>query len=564
MPKFYIHKPVDITRLVAQTGLDPKILQILAHRGLHTAEEIQDFMNEDIKPIFEYDWIPNIEDGVDLILKHRSDKIRIVGDYDIDGVFATYILLRGLADCPIDADYYIPHRVKDGYGINTNIVQTCINDGIKLIITCDNGITAFDAIKLAYDNGIDVLVTDHHELSYSATDTISTYILPQATCIVTPKLLLDTDIFTELCGAYVAFKLMCVLHKRLNIEGKIEQLVQYAAFATIGDVMPLLHENRQLVKYGLTQMNTNPNLGLLHLMLQQGVKEGSITSTTVGYSLGPCINAAGRLDTAETALQLLLATDDTSANRLATQVAELNKERKKLTEFYEDQAIAQCEYYLADDVIVVLLSNCPEGITGIIAGHLSEDTGKPVIVLTDVDGIAKGSARSIPAYNIHDALLDCSDILIKFGGHAGAAGLSIEIDDVDNLRERLNEASSLTVDDFQTRITIDMPLKFSDITNEFINTLQKLEPCGEANPTPMFVTKDVRVSEAKLVGSNANVLQMKLTDPAGTTLRAVLFKDAQKCYEYIQSNTTLNIIYTPTLNKYQQYVNVQLNIKYYA
>jgi len=559
---FLRNSEVDSDQLATSLNINPITAKILASRGLTTIEQINNFFSEDINIIKNYEDLPNVSQAVDLILQHKKDSIRIIGDYDVDGVCATYILIKGLHACGIHTSHYIPHRINDGYGLNKNIIQNAIDDGVQLIITCDNGVAAFEAVELARKANVDILITDHHEIAYQTNNNITTYIIPNANVVVDPKLPGYDGFQKDICGAFVALRLISALAHKLNLSDSIVyELAQFAAIATVCDVMPVLDDNRHLVKYGLRKIEEKTNPGLTHLMIQQGIVDKEITIDHLGYTLGPCINAAGRLDSAETALKLLLTENEVEANMLATTLMELNDERKNLTTMYMTQATQYIEGHENDKVLVVVLNDCHEGVVGILAGKLKDIYNRPVIVLSVNNGIAKGSSRSIEAYNIYDELLNVSDILIQFGGHAQAAGLTIKEEDIEELRKRLNDNCKLEDKDFALPIIMDAEVNLNNITLPLIKELEKLGPFGEGNPKPKFLTKDVKIKNARIVGKQSDVLQCEVEDSSGYSVRAVCFNNAREYYSEMSSRSIFNIIYSVGINVYKNFTNIQLTIE---
>ncbi|MPM28811.1 Single-stranded-DNA-specific exonuclease RecJ [bioreactor metagenome] len=519
------------------------------------------------------------------LLKDHIDsgkKILIVGDYDVDGVISTYVLYKCLSRLNANVYYHIPDRIKEGYGINEVIIKNAKKDEVDLIITCDNGISAIDQIELAKELGIAVIVTDHHDVPFKEdVDGKREFIIPSADCVVNPKQLDCMYPFKGLCGAGVVYKLMEALYNEYNIdESEVIDLLQYVSIATVCDVVDLVDENRIIVKKGLELLNNTDNIGLNALFEETGVKDKKITVYTLGFVLGPSINASGRLEQAFWALELLLSNDTKKAKELAQKLNELNKERQDLTKEGVDKAIRIIEENKMQDnkVIVVYLDDIHESIAGIIAGRVREKYNLPTVILTKAHDGAKGSGRSIEEYNMFEELLKCKDLLGKFGGHPMAAGMSIPIENIDAFRDRLNEVTTLTEEDIMLKVQIDMGLPLNKVNYELIDQITLLEPYGKANPKPTFGMKKLKLLEAKILGKNRNVLKLKLSD-GGLVIEGIYFGDIEKFeetmkwefgdYEYGRvlngepNNVYLDVICFPEINEYMGNKKVQLVISNY-
>ena len=472
----------------------------------------------------------DMKKAVKIIKEKVSEKakIRIIGDYDIDGVMSTYVLLRGLIRIGADVDTYIPDRVADGYGIHEHLINRAEEDKVDTILTCDNGIAAVSEIQLAKEKGMTVIVTDHHEIPYKETENGREIILPPADAILNPKQQDCPYPSKNLCGAVVAFKLISALYEEFCVPGEeLEDFYELAAIATVGDVMDLQGENRILVKEGLKRLKNTGNLGLRELIRVNGLEDSKITAYHVGFVLGPCINASGRLDTAARSLALLNAENQDEAAKLAGDLTALNQSRKSLTEEGKEAAIHQVENtdLKNDRVLVIYLPDCHESIAGIIAGRIREKYHKPTFVLTKGENSAKGSGRSIEAYSMYEELVRCADLLIQFGGHPMAAGLSIEEKNIEKFRRRLNQNCSLTEEDLQPKIVIDVPMPISYITKNLIRQIALLEPFGKGNTKPLLAQKGLKVLDAVVVGRNRNVAKVRLMDPQELLLVQFFSKD---------------------------------------
>ena len=510
------------------------------------------------------------------ILKEKiaeKKKIRVIGDYDIDGVNATCILYKGLIRCGAEADVEIPDRMKDGYGLNKNLIQYAYEEGIDTILTCDNGIAAVDEIAEAKRLGMTVLITDHHELQER---------IPAADAIVNPKQPECTYPYKSLCGAAVAYKLMICLYELCGIPvEETDAFIEFAAIATVGDVMDLTGENRILVKEGLKMINQTSNRGLKALIRANGLEDAQISSYHIGFVLGPCINASGRLDTAKRALELLLAEDDAVAEDLAYTLKELNDERKDMTQQGVAQAIELIEEGVLkeDKVLVVYLPDCHESLAGIIAGRIRERYHKPVFVLTDAADGLKGSGRSIEAYNMFAEMSKCAELFTKFGGHPMAAGLSLPRENMEAFHKKINENSVLTEDDFIPKVTIDVPMPISYITERLVEELGLLEPFGKGNTKPLFAEKSLNILSARILGKNRNVIKLQVLGAAGTVMEAMYFGDVERFQEYLREKfghteteklfqgrenaVTLSLAYYPGINEFRGNRTLQIVIQSY-
>ncbi len=571
-----VAKGADFNKIAHDFNISPYLARIIRNRDAVTDEEIDMFLNGDLSKMHDPHLLKDMQAAVSILADaiEAQVPIRIVGDYDIDGVCASFILKKGIEAVGGLADVRLPERIRDGYGINANIIQEANDDGIELIITCDNGIAAAEEIELALSLGMSVIVTDHHEVPYEEIDGKKQYIMPCADAVIDPKRPDCTYPFKGICGAMVAYKLITALYDEPGIgelaEGREElmkEFLSFAGFATVGDIMELTDENRIAVKEALDILKNTRNAGMRALIDACGLCDGNISAYHIGFVLGPCINATGRLETADAALELLLTKDPVEAAKQANALVEINKERRNITEAFTKKAIETAAAEYADDkVLVVYLPDCHESIAGIVAGKLREHFYKPSIVLTnDSEGNIKGSGRSIEAYSMYDELNKVKDLFTRFGGHKMAAGVSLEAGRADELRTRLNANCTLTEDDLTEKIRIDIPLPVGYVTDELVEEIDRLEPFGVANPRPLFAEKDVPVRSMSLLGRNRNLLKIILEgkDPAGNTkvCEAVCFNDAEETYNEIQARKSLSVVYQPSFNEYQGRRSVQLIIK---
>ena len=562
-------KRADFEKISARFHISPVLARIIINRDIKE-EDFSLYLKSDLSLMHDAGSLYGVEDAYSEIMSEikKGNKIRVVGDYDIDGVCSSYILVKSLKRFGADADVRIPDRIKDGYGINDNIINEAENDKISMIITCDNGIAAHSQMELARKLGIKVIITDHHEVYQEEGKDY----LPIADVVINPKRSECKYPFKSICGALVAYKLMEYMYERLYgkkmyEDDELSDLLEVAAIATIGDVMPLVDENRVLVKHGLKSlMNTN-NLGLRALIKATGMEGKKISAYSIGFVIGPCLNAGGRLENALVALNMFMSRNSDEANEYAMHLKELNDERKDLTAMNVKVAVELAEReYADDDILVIYLENCHESIAGIIAGRVREALGKPTIILTDAfgeDGMIKGSGRSIESYNMFEALYEVKDIFEKFGGHHMAAGMSLKKDRLDEFRKRLNKNSKLTKEDFIQKIWIDVPLPFSYISLDFVRELEKLEPYGNKNEKPKFARKGIKILSKNILGKNKNVVKMVLEDDDGTRLDGIYFCDGEAFFEELKGNNEIDIIYYPDINEYGGRESLQVIITGY-
>ena len=558
---FLYTKRGDFDGIAKKYNISPLLAKIIVNRGI--AEDsignylgalkcklnnAHDFKNIDKAAIFIKEYIEG------------GKKIRVVGDYDIDGICSTYVLISALKHLGADADYEIPDRIKDGYGINESIIKKSHEDGCELIITCDNGIAAFGALELAAKLGVKVIVTDHHEVFREDNKDL----LPRADMIVNPKQEDCSYPFKQVCGAFVAYRLVEVLYEMFSIpKSEIEKFKEFIAIATVGDVMPLISENRIIVKQGLERIKLSENIGLKSLIKVCGIDSKNINSYDIGFILGPCFNASGRLESAKLSLKLLLTNDEKEAVELAEYIKSLNDERKALTQKGVEFAIELVESkYIDDDIIVAYIGDYHESLAGIIAGRLKERYKKPCFVITDTEeGLIKGSGRSIEAYNMFEGIRAADSLLTKYGGHPMAAGLSLEKDKLSEFRKLLNSNSELKESDFVEKIWIDIALPFAYLSEDFVKELSLLEPFGQGNQKPNFAQKQVEILNLRVFGQNRNVVKLRCKDSFGTGIDALIFTDGDEFIKELGDKRLFDIIYYPKINDFNNKITVQIVIR---
>ena len=573
MEKWFVTmKKADFNGIAEKYQISPIIARLMRNRDVIGDEAIDFYLNGTVEDLYDGLLMKDMDRAVD-ILKEKIEegkKIRVIGDYDIDGVNATYILQQGLAGLGADVDTDIPDRIKDGYGLNQMLIDRALEDDVDTIITCDNGIAAMSEIAYGKENGMTIVVTDHHEVPYLEENGEKKYLLPPADAVVDPHRADCEYPFKGLCGAAVAYKLVEVLYR---VSGKSEQEVEHlqeslmenVAIATIGDVMDLVGENRVFVKKGLELLKTTKNEGLHALMQCTGVDTANLNTYHIGFVIGPCINAGGRLDTAKRALELLNASNRREAVTLAADLKELNDSRKEMTEEGVEEAVRQIESssWKDDQVLVVYLPKCHESIAGIIAGRIKERYYRPTFVLTRGETGVKGSGRSIEAYDMFAEMSRCRELFTKFGGHKLAAGLSLEEEKVEVFRKRINELADLTEDDLQMKVSIDMRLPFPYINEELIHELKILEPFGKGNGKPLFAESKLRVIQPRIFGKNRNVLKCRLEDQQGNQMEAVYFGEVEDCLQQMEKKQIMSFTYYPSINEYMGRRTIQLTIVNY-
>ena len=568
-------KRADFNRLAKELGVSPVSVRIMRNRGMETKEAMERYLYGTLDGLYDGGRMKNMGEAVAVLIKklREEKRIRIIGDYDIDGVCASYLLLTGLRreerelgkrTGPAGStriDYEIPDRVRDGYGINEAIIRQAAADGVDTLVTCDNGIAAAKEISLAKELGMTVVVTDHHEVPEEE----ERQVLPTADVVVDPKQEGETYPFREICGAVVAYKLVEKLYEASGVpREEWRALLEFAAIATVGDVMRLQDENRILVKYGLKQMARTRNLGLRKLVEKTGLDITDLSAYHIGFVIGPCLNAGGRLQTAKAALRLFLSEDEAEAERLAEELKELNDIRKDMTKKGEDEAIAQVEErYMGDKVLVVFLPDCHESLAGIIAGRVREHFHKPSIVLTRSGDMVKGSGRSIEPYHMFRELTKVRELLPKFGGHPMAAGLSIKEEDVPEFRRRLNENAVLTEEDFIPRVWIDVPMPLEYVTEGLVEELKRLEPFGQGNEKPLFAQKGLMIRSLRVLGKNRNVVKLGLVTDTGLSMDGLLFGDGDAIQRELAGKDRIDIVYYPDINEYNGNRTLQAVIRNY-
>ncbi len=585
------NKKGDFNGIAAKFGIDPLIARCMINRGIRP-EEMEEYLNPKQGTLYDGRLLKDAQKAVKL-LKEAVDsgkKIRIIGDYDVDGIFATYILKRGITRIGGDVDYDIPHRVRDGYGLNGRLCKKAVDDGVDFVITCDNGIKAFEEIALLKDAGITVVVTDHHELDFSlggdGADGGKQYRLPDADAIVNPHQKDCTYPYSDICGAVVAWKLIGVLYDACGVpEEEYDKILPFAAFATVCDIMPLTGENRTIVARGLDELCRTDNIGMRALIDGRGKSDSEISAYDIGFILGPCFNACGRLDTAIRAVELLEEEQTSAAVEKAQGMLDLNERRKSMTESATVQAISVAEEALTakdglDHVLVIYIPGLHESLAGIVAGRLREKYYRPVFVLCDGEQMVKGSGRSIPGYAMADKLHEVEDLLVHYGGHPMAAGLSLLKENVDELRRRLNENAGLAADDLVDTLYIDVAAPLSYLTEERITQLSRMEPFGEGNNRPVFADKDLIPYQMVYLGKpERRFLKFIFRMADGRDVEGVYFGNAEEMTAYLvdkygkkevdallaghRSAVRLTFTYYPQINVFRGKRTIQVKIEDY-
>lgn len=533
-----IRKGGNFMEMAKKYGIDPLIARIIRNRDIIDEKEITEYLYGGKEALHNPHLLKDVDKAAEIIAEGIAGKraMRIIGDYDIDGVNATYILLEGIRRCGGNVDAAIPDRMKDGYGINEHLIEQALSDGKELLITCDNGIAAINEINFAKEKGMTVVVTDHHEIPYRNTEQGKEFLRSNADAIVNPK---QNDCLYPckgICGAVVAWKLVQVLYERMDIPVvEADIFIENAGFATVGDVMDLTGENRILVKLGLKALEHTKNPGMKALIAKNKLSDKPLSAYHIGFVLGPCINASGRLDTAKRSLELLLERDEVKASALAGELVELNESRKYMTQQETQKALEQIEKEgrEKDKVLVVYLPECHESLAGIIAGRIREAYQRPVFVLTRGEEGVKGSGRSIEAYSMFDKMTEVAELFTKYGGHPMAAGLSMREEDIDKLREQLNQKAELSEEDMAEVVRLDAVLPMSYFTVDTIRQLSVLEPCGKSNTKPVFADRNIKVTRAGIVGVNRNVLKLHLLDSKGNPVAGVYFGEVEKFLTFL-------------------------------
>lgn len=581
-------KKADFDKIAQKFHIDPVIARIIRNRDIVGDEKINDFLYGTLEDLHSPYLLKDAEEAAAILWDriNQGKPIRVIGDYDIDGICSAYILLEGLKYCGAVADAVIPHRIHDGYGMNEHMITEAYEAGIDTILTCDNGIAAKEQIAYAKSLGMTVVVTDHHEVPYEAlSDGTRRECPPQADAVIDPKQMQCGYPFDGICGAVVAYKLIQVLLERDADEKSrdlLRELLAFAAFATVGDVMELTDENRILVRYGLQQITKSSNVGMQALLTVNGLQDKPLSAYHIGFVLGPCLNATGRLDTACRALQMFLAGDKSEAVAIAGELKELNDSRKNMTLQGTQQAVKMVEESsLRDDkVLVIYLPDCHESLAGIIAGRIRERYHKPVFVLTRAEEGIKGSGRSIETYHMYDKMSECKELYTKYGGHKMAAGVSMPEENVDVFRTYLNEHCELSEEDFEERIHIDVPMPMSYVTADFVRQLSVLEPFGNGNPKPVFAQKNIRLIRGSILGKNSNVGKYTVEDDSGMQFEMMYFGNLEAWHAFLMESfgqeeydrlyhggygsIRIHVIYYPDLNIYQGRERLQMIMQDYC
>ena len=561
-------KKADFNGIGKRYGVSPILARLIRNRDLVSDEEIGFYLNGTIADLFDGMLMKDMDRAVEILAEkiREGAPIRVIGDYDIDGVNATFVLQEGISRLGGEVDTDIPDRIRDGYGLNRMLIDRALDDGIDTIITCDNGIAAMDEIAYGKKMGLTVIVTDHHEVPYLDAGGEKEYLMPQADAVIDPHRPDCEYPFKGLCGAAVAYKLVEALYEVMQRDvDDVDYLMENVAIATVGDVMDLVGENRIFVKQGLEMLKRTSNHGLRALMECTGVPMDRLSAYHIGFVIGPCINASGRLDTAKRALELLNAPNRREAVMLAEDLKALNDSRKEMTEKGVEQAVEQIENtsLKEDKVLVVYLPDCHESIAGIIAGRIKERYYRPTFVLTAGEEGVKGSGRSIEAYNMFEEMCKCRALFTKFGGHKLAAGLSLEEENVGRFREVINELAELSEEDLKPKVSIDMQLPLPYVTEELVSELELLEPFGKGNTKPLFAEKNLRVISPRIIGKNQNVLKFKVQDQRGNQMEAIYFGDAAACMEYMRGKQTMSFTFYPSVNEYMGNRTLQITVVNY-
>lgn len=569
MQKWRVYsKKADFDAIGSRFNIDPVTARIIRNRDVTDMENVDMYLNGTLDRLRDPMMMKDMDKAVSVIASSIRDNkhIRIIGDYDIDGICSIYILFKGLKICGADVDYEVPDRITDGYGINENLIKQAYEAGVEVIITCDNGIAAASQIDYANELGMTVVITDHHDVPYEETDNGRRYIIPKADAVVDPKQNDCRYPFKMLCGAGIAYKFIdCMVKEFQTGDSVMPELLQFAAIATVGDIVDLLDENRIIVKEGLKLIANTENYGLNALMAVTGVSRESINAYHIGFVLGPCLNASGRLDSAKRALKMLVTDDRAEAERHAGELKDLNEERKKLTSEAVDKAVDMVENSsLKDDkVLVIFLPDCHESIAGIVAGRIREKYYKPVIVLTRGEQEAKGSARSIESYNMFEKLSECKDLFTRFGGHPMAAGLSLPEENIPEFRRRINEHCNLSEEDLTETVWIDVPMPLEYINEKLILELGGLEPFGKANPKPVFADKNISIRNIRAIGKDKQYTRMTIAKDSGIVIDAVGFFPCTELETVYNKNGRISCTYYPEINEFRDKKQIQVCVTGY-
>ena len=573
------NRKVDLKAMSEKYKISQLLCKLMVNRDIIDENIINSYINPVYKYLHSPKTMKDVVIAVDIIKRkiQENKKIRIIGDYDVDGIISVFILYTALKKCGANVDYEIPDRIKDGYGINENIVKVAYDEGVDTIITCDNGISAIDQIQYAKDLGLTVIVTDHHDVPFIEEDGVRTFLSSQADAIINPKQIECEYKFKSICGAGVAFKLMEALYEEIGMDKEeCYKLIEFVAIATVCDVVDLIDENRIFVKNGLEMLNNSKNIGINALKKACGLEDKEITAYHLGFVIGPCLNASGRLDSAKKGLELLLMEDDEEAKKLAQEIVDLNDARKNMTKEGVDRAINIIDStdINNDKILVVYIPDIHESLAGIVAGRVKEKYNKPTIILTKSEEGVKGSARSIEEYNMFEGLLACKELLDKFGGHPMAAGLSLQEDKVDELRIALNNKCELTDEDLTRKIMIDSSLPLEYLNLHLIEELNVLEPFGKGNSKPVFGVRDAKITKAMLLGKDKNVLKLKLLTNNNITIDAMIFNDLENfeskiiekygneeldnLYNKSNNNIPMDFTFYPSINEWNGNKSIQI------
>ena len=573
------NRKVDLKAMSEKYKISQLLCKLMVNRDIIDENIINSYINPVYKYLHSPKTMKDVVIAVDIIKRkiQENKKIRIIGDYDVDGIISVFILYTALKKCGANVDYEIPDRIKDGYGINENIVKVAYDEGVDTIITCDNGISAIDQIQYAKDLGLTVIVTDHHDVPFIEEDGVRTFLSSQADAIINPKQIECEYKFKSICGAGVAFKLMEALYEEIGMDKEeCYKLIEFVAIATVCDVVDLIDENRIFVKNGLEMLNNSKNIGINALKKACGLEDKEITAYHLGFVIGPCLNASGRLDSAKKGLELLLMEDDEEAKNLAQEIVDLNDARKHMTKEGVDRAINIIDStdINNDNILVVYIPDIHESLAGIVAGRVKEKYNKPTIILTKSEEGVKGSARSIEEYNMFEGLLACKELLDKFGGHPMAAGLSLQEDKVDELRIALNNKCELTDEDLTRKIMIDSSLPLEYLNLHLIEELNVLEPFGKGNSKPVFGVRDAKITKAMLLGKDKNVLKLKLLTNNDITIDAMIFNDLENfeskiiekygnegldnLYNKSNNNISMDFTFYPSINEWNGNKSIQI------
>lgn len=573
----------NINKLSREFGISEVLTRILLNRGIYNKNDEMRFVNPSLAMLYNPKLMKDIEAGA-FIIKEAIDNNRsilIVGDYDVDGIMSTYMLYEGISKFTDKVNYYIPDRITEGYGINENIILYARDNGFDVIITCDNGIAAIKQMELAKEFGMKVVITDHHDVPFVEQNGEKKFVVPKADAVVNPKQEDCGYPFNKLCGAGVIFKFIQVLYEIMKVDASESyNFLEYAAIATVCDVVDIIDENRIIVKKGLELINKTKNIGLKALINEVGLGDKEISVYSLGFVIGPTINAVGRLKHAKVALQLLLSKDEEEAHEFAKKLHEFNKERQEITNLGVEKAEEAIKKFnfAKDKVLVIYLEDIHESVAGIIAGRIKERYNAPTIIFTDANEGVKGSGRSIEEYNMFENLVECSDLIEKFGGHPMAAGLSLKnLSMVDRLRDKLNANCRLTSDDIIPKVHIDMQLDIDNVSLKLSEEIKTLEPFGKGNSKPLFADRCVRIISASVIGKNKNVLKLKVKSKCGIIFNAIYFNgidefekiiideygqsELEKLYSSYSSNVKFDITFNVETNEFLNNKTVQLIIK---